>query len=195
MHRLGTHGCTGAQSSLGVPPFRGALLRPGPHSRSRAACCRTTSSAAPPRGWPDCSAARAPQDGAPLTAVFAYRSPVAFTGVLAALLRGHGYVPLNRTFPPARTAVDAAALRGRGGGRRRRLTPAARRGAGLARAPMLVVLADQDDVDAERARWPNHEFASRRDVDETPEAEPVASTPARSRTCSSPRAAPASRRA
>src|SRR2546430_14636162 len=39
----------------------------------------------------------------PLTAVFAYRSVTAFAGVLAALLRGHGYVPLNRTFPPQRT--------------------------------------------------------------------------------------------
>lgn len=42
--------------------------------------------------------------GAPLTAVFAYRSVTAFAGILAALLRGHGYVPLNRTFPAHRTA-------------------------------------------------------------------------------------------
>jgi amino acid adenylation domain-containing protein len=41
--------------------------------------------------------------GPPLTAVFAYRSAPAFTGVLAALFRGHGYVPLNRTFPVQRT--------------------------------------------------------------------------------------------
>ncbi len=40
----------------------------------------------------------------PLTAVYAYRSETAFVGVLAALLRGHGYVPLNRTFPVVRTA-------------------------------------------------------------------------------------------
>lgn len=40
-----------------------------------------------------------------LTAVFAYRSLTAFTGVLGALLRGHGYVPLNRTFPTQRTAA------------------------------------------------------------------------------------------
>jgi amino acid adenylation domain-containing protein len=50
-------------------------------------------------------AARAPDEGddAPLTAVFAYRSPPAFAGLLGALLRGHGYVPLNRTHPVART--------------------------------------------------------------------------------------------
>src|SRR5580658_4424135 len=38
-----------------------------------------------------------------LTAVFAYRSVTAYAGILGALLRGHGYVPLNRTLPPERT--------------------------------------------------------------------------------------------
>src|SRR4029450_3188085 len=41
----------------------------------------------------------------PLTAVFGYRSVTAFAGIVAALLRGHGYVPLNRTFPPERTKL------------------------------------------------------------------------------------------
>ena len=39
----------------------------------------------------------------PLTAVFAYRTPTAFSGVLGALLAGNGYVPLNRTFPIERS--------------------------------------------------------------------------------------------
>src|ERR1700683_1449762 len=39
----------------------------------------------------------------PLTAVFGYRSPTAFAGVLGSLLAGNGYVPLNRTFPVAQT--------------------------------------------------------------------------------------------
>jgi amino acid adenylation domain-containing protein len=38
-----------------------------------------------------------------LTAVFASRSVTAFSGVLGSLFRGHGYVPLNRSFPPERT--------------------------------------------------------------------------------------------
>ncbi len=42
-----------------------------------------------------CSPAGAP----PLTAVFASRSTTAFTGVLGALWAGHGYVPLNPSFP------------------------------------------------------------------------------------------------
>jgi amino acid adenylation domain-containing protein len=44
-------------------------------------------------------------DEPPLTAVFAYRSPTAYAGLLGALLGGHGYVPLNRTFPVARTRL------------------------------------------------------------------------------------------
>lgn len=40
-----------------------------------------------------------------LTAVFAYRSEVAYAGVLGALMAGHGYVPLNRTFPINRTRL------------------------------------------------------------------------------------------
>ena len=39
----------------------------------------------------------------PLTAVFGYRSQTAYAGVLGALLAGHGYVPLNPTFPTDRT--------------------------------------------------------------------------------------------
>ena len=39
----------------------------------------------------------------PLTAVFAYRSETAYAGVLGTLMAGHGYVPLNRTFPLERT--------------------------------------------------------------------------------------------
>jgi amino acid adenylation domain-containing protein len=37
------------------------------------------------------------------TAVYASRSAVAYTGILAALLRGHAYVPLHPRFPAART--------------------------------------------------------------------------------------------
>jgi amino acid adenylation domain-containing protein len=41
----------------------------------------------------------------PLTAVFGSRSATAFAGVLGALMRGHGYVPLNPKFPVDRTRV------------------------------------------------------------------------------------------
>lgn len=106
-----------------------------------------------------------PTDGPPLTAVFAYRSPTAFAGVLGALFRGHGYVPLNRTFPPARTRtmlmrsgcramiVDAESstqldeiLKG-------------------VSEPLLVLLADQDDDAGLARRWPTHQFRTRREFE------------------------------
>tara|TARA_Y100001933_G_scaffold95017_2_gene95967 strand:- start:5649 stop:7232 length:1584 start_codon:yes stop_codon:yes gene_type:complete len=51
-------------------------------------------------------------DGSRLSGVFGHRSLAAFSGVLGALMRGDGYVPLNPTFPPERTAamVNRAAL-------------------------------------------------------------------------------------
>jgi amino acid adenylation domain-containing protein len=45
---------------------------------------------------------RGPQGAPPLTAVYASRSPTAFAGVLGALWAGHGYVPLNPSFPVQR---------------------------------------------------------------------------------------------
>ena len=47
--------------------------------------------------------AATPAGGPPLTGVLAHRSATAFAAVLGALGRGHGYVPLNPAFPPART--------------------------------------------------------------------------------------------
>src|ERR1044072_4615640 len=44
-------------------------------------------------------------EGVPLTAVFGYRSHTAYAAVLGALMAGHGYVPLNRTFPVDRTRL------------------------------------------------------------------------------------------
>src|SRR6266568_6446513 len=41
----------------------------------------------------------------PLMAVFAYRSETAYAAVLGVLMAGHGYVPLNRTFPVDRTQL------------------------------------------------------------------------------------------
>lgn len=44
-----------------------------------------------------------PRDAAGLTAVFGQRSTAVFAGLLGALFRGDGYVPLNPTFPTDRT--------------------------------------------------------------------------------------------
>ncbi len=53
-------------------------------------------------GIADAIRARTPRHSAPLTAVFAARSPTAFAGVLGALRAGNGYVPLNPSFPVQR---------------------------------------------------------------------------------------------
>jgi len=46
-----------------------------------------------------------PSTEVPLTAVLAYRSETAYAAILGALLAGHGYVPLNPTFPIDRTRL------------------------------------------------------------------------------------------
>ncbi len=50
-------------------------------------------------------AANTPTGGERLAAVFAYRTPAAFAGILGVLMAGRGYVPLNRNLPAARTRL------------------------------------------------------------------------------------------
>jgi amino acid adenylation domain-containing protein len=114
-----------------------------------------------------------PADEAPVVAVFAARSRVAFMGVLGALLSGRGYVALNRTFPIDRTrymlehsgaravVVDAAA--------------AADLDAlldGVA-TPLLVLLPEQEDVAALQERWPLHTILGRDDLADADVPAPV----------------------
>ncbi|MDP9261827.1 MAG: AMP-binding protein, partial [Actinomycetota bacterium] len=92
-----------------------------------------------------------------LTAVFGSRSATSFAGVLGALLRGHGYVPLNPRFPIERNrsiidrsgcrsvVVDAAAV-----------DTAVDTLAGISRR-LIVLLPDRTSSAAERRRWAPHE--------------------------------------
>lgn len=101
---------------------------------------------------------RAPVVEPPLTAVFAYRSVISFAGVLAALFRGHGYVPLNPTFPSDRTrtmllrsgcntiVVDRESTK--------QLDEILQ---GITQ-PMLVVMPDTVEVAEFSRRWPRHTF-------------------------------------
>src|ERR1700736_3577619 len=94
----------------------------------------------------------------PLTAVFAYRSPTAFIGVLGSLLAGNGYVPLNRTFPVERTqimlersecsslVVDEGSL------------PQLAKLLDSAQKPLVVLVPDLTDVSAYKKQWPCHIF-------------------------------------
>jgi len=121
--------------------------------------------------------AHAPADEPPLTAVFAHRSITAYAGVLAGLLRGHGYVPLNPGFPTDRThsmlvrsgcrsvIVDSHAAR--------QLDEVL---AGVDGGLMLLV-ADLDDVSEFAARWPQHRWLGARDLADTSRFEPAAADP------------------
>lgn len=93
-----------------------------------------------------------------LTAVFAQRSHTAFTGVLGALLRGDGYVPLNPSFPIDRSR----AMLQRSGCRCLIVDSHAARQldellTGIDR-PLLVLLPDGGDLTAWTSRWPAHHF-------------------------------------
>ncbi len=104
--------------------------------------------------------------GPPLTAVFAYRSETAFAGVLGSLLSGNGYVPLNPTFPLARTrlmfecsearsiVVDTGSL--------------PQLDALLEGDPrrLLVICPDLPDVGRQRERWPRHIFVGAADLNQ-----------------------------
>ncbi len=105
-------------------------------------------------------ARRASGNDPPLTAVLAQRSVTAYAGILAALLRGHGFVPLNPAFPAARArqmleraaagalVVDAgcvAYLEQMLDGIERRL---------------VVLLPDSHAVGTLAERWSRHEFVA-----------------------------------
>jgi amino acid adenylation domain-containing protein len=107
------------------------------------------------------------RSGPPLTAVFTARHWVAFAGVLGALLRGHGYVPLNPRFPAQRNrlmleragcravVVDAASL------------AAAADILATLDEPLLVVVPDGDPRKVDRRRWGRHSVIGSRELDES----------------------------
>ena len=108
--------------------------------------------------------ARSDLSGPPLTAVFAYRTLAAFAGVLGSLQAGHGYVPLNPTFPTARTRImfEQAGCRSLIVDR----NSLVQLDGVLAEtsAPLLVLVPDLDDVRGLRAAWPAHTILGAADL-------------------------------
>jgi amino acid adenylation domain-containing protein len=100
----------------------------------------------------------------PLIAVFAHRSAVAFAGVLGSLLAGNGYVPLNCTFPVARTRlmfersqcgaviVDSESL------------PQLNALLDGHEGQLLVIGPDLQELQSHREQWPQHIFIYARDL-------------------------------
>jgi amino acid adenylation domain-containing protein len=117
-----------------------------------------------------------PGDGPPLTAVFAYRSTTAYAGILGTLMAGHGYVPLNPTFPAARTN---AMLRRSGC---RSLIADAMAQPQLDQVlenlpePILTILPDCANVSEYSSRWPQHVFTGAGDLNCDSVDTPVART-------------------
>jgi amino acid adenylation domain-containing protein len=116
------------------------------------------------RGLADALSRHAPAGEPALTGVFGHRSVTAYASVLAALLRGHGYVPFNPGFPADRNRgmlmradcrsviVDAQ------GGRQLEEVLA-----GIDRS-LLLLLPECEDVAALAARWPLHRFLGAPDL-------------------------------
>jgi amino acid adenylation domain-containing protein len=102
-------------------------------------------------------------DAVPLTAVFAYRSETAYAGVLGALLAGHGYVPLNRTFPVDRTRLMLQRSRCRSivvdAGSEPQLEALL---AGVD-TELLLLCPDRSDVTALAAKFPTHRIVGAND--------------------------------
>ncbi|MCC6233260.1 MAG: amino acid adenylation domain-containing protein [Verrucomicrobiales bacterium] len=108
-----------------------------------------------------------PKGSHAFTAVFASRSLTAYLGVLAALHRGHGYLPLNPAFPTDRSAymllsseavaiiVDQNCLP---------LLPAVLQSATTSK---VVLLPDVEDVDELRRTYPQHRIVSRSEIETT----------------------------
>jgi amino acid adenylation domain-containing protein len=120
--------------------------------------------------------AKTPAGGSSLTAVFAYRTPTAYAGVLGALLAGTGYVPLNRRFPSERTRVmleraDCRALIVDSESARQ--LPAV---IGSIEHQLLIVLPDTEDVTELAAQWPRHTVLGRDDLVDGTDFSPISAS-------------------
>lgn len=115
---------------------------------------------------------RAPAGGSSLAGGFAYRTPTAFAGILGALFAGRGYVPLNRTFPAARTRMmlsradcRAAIVDSESAAQLDEVLDGIE-------APLLLVLPDHDNVNDLAQRWPKHTFLGSKDLEPASSWEP-----------------------
>jgi len=100
----------------------------------------------------------------PLTAVFVYRSETAYSAILGALMAGHGYVPLNRTFPVERTRLMLERSMCRSmvvdAGSEPQLEALL---AGI-ETPLLILCPDRSDVSQLAAKYPVHRIVGANDL-------------------------------
>jgi amino acid adenylation domain-containing protein len=109
----------------------------------------------------------------PLTAVLAHRSATAFAGVLGALARGHGYVPLDPGFPRARnramldrSGCEAVIVESAAAPQVSSLVEALDRN-------LLLVVADEGDVERHAREWAPHRVVGARELGAGEALEPL----------------------
>ncbi len=106
-----------------------------------------------------------PIEGAPpLTAVFAVRSAEAYPAILAALMQGNGYVPLNRTFPTDRTHSMLKRSECRHMIVDQQSVPQLNEILTGIETPLVIVIPEQANVSELAARWPLHRFFGANDL-------------------------------
>jgi amino acid adenylation domain-containing protein len=109
----------------------------------------------------------------PLTAVFSYRSQTAYAAVLGVLMAGHGYVPLNRTFPVDRTRLMLERSMCRSmivdAGSEAQLEGLLR---GIAN-PLVIVCPDRADVTELTAKFPAHRIIGANELADAEQWHPV----------------------
>jgi amino acid adenylation domain-containing protein len=109
----------------------------------------------------------------PLTAVFAYRSQTAYAAVLGVLMAGHGYVPLNRTFPVERTRLMLERSMCRSmivdAGSEAQLEVLL---SSIA-IPLVIVCPDRADVTELAAKFPVHRFIGAKELADAEQWHPV----------------------
>ena len=112
-------------------------------------------------------------DAVPLTAVFVYRSETAYAAVLGALMAGHGYVPLNRTFPIDRTRLMLEKSRCRSIVVDASSEPQLERLLCGILDPLLIICPDRADVTEMAAKFPVHRFIAAHQMIRADEWRPV----------------------
>ncbi len=109
----------------------------------------------------------------PLTAVFAHRSETAYSAVLGVLMAGHGYVPLNRTFPIDRTRLMLERSLCRSmivdAGSESQLEGLLR---GIA-IPLIIICPDRADVTELAAKFPAHRIMGANELADAEQWRPV----------------------
>jgi len=112
-------------------------------------------------------------EGISLTAVFAHRSETAYSAVLGSLMAGHGYVPLNRTFPIDRTRLMLQRSMCRSvivdAGSEPQLEALL---CGII-SPLVIVCPDRTDVTELAAKFPAHRILGANDLADAQQWRPV----------------------